>query len=57
MNTKNHKIYSDKLSLHVVDLTQIETHLIAHCRLGLPCKINHSKGNSYDEGFQCDSRL
>ena len=24
MNTKNHKIYSDKMSLHVVDLTQIE---------------------------------
>ena len=24
MNTKNHKIYSDKLSLHVVDLTQID---------------------------------
>ena len=24
MNTKNHKIYSDKLTLHVVDLTQID---------------------------------
>ncbi|MBR5247668.1 MAG: PD-(D/E)XK nuclease family transposase [Lachnospiraceae bacterium] len=24
MNTKNHKIYSDKMSLYVVDLTQIE---------------------------------
>ena len=24
MNTRNHKLYSDKMSLHVVDLTQIE---------------------------------